>query len=192
MEHKAVEHADCVDNRKTHRQRAAILTGLLAIVSLLGWMQWRALGSMRDTYDAALAQFDQMQADAARIHTLQQTPQAALGRTRANEELLAQVEESLKAAGIDPTSWHDSIPQLPVRLPQSDYKRMTTQVYLEGIAMQQLAAFTHHLRVIDPALRVSSLNITSRERDSLGYDADLGVSYLVFAPREERRGYRQP
>lgn len=165
------------------RQRLILLAGLLALAGLALWFQSRALASTRDTHATALRRLDQMRTDAQRIKTLRQTPKSAASRTRANEELLAQVERSLAAADIDRTHWHDSIPQPPIRLPNSDYKRLTTHLYFESVTLRQLATFGHNLQARDPTLHISALNLTNRHPDNPTYDADLAVSYLVYAPR---------
>ena len=175
-------NADASDQAQ-RKQRSLILVGVLSIVMAFVWLQWRALASTNDTYETALAQLDQMRADVLRIQSLRQVPQAAAGRPRRNEELLAQVERALEAAGIDHAHWHDSIPQPPVRLPKSDYKRLTTRLYFEDVTLWQLAAFAHHLEAADPTLAVSAVNITNRRLEGSDYDVDLAVSYLVYNPR---------
>lgn len=166
------------------RQATAILAGLLAIACLVAWFQGRSLASTRDTHYTALRQLEQMSADAERIIALRQAPKSATSRRRANEELLAQIERALATAGIDRSQWHDSIPQPPIRLPNSDYKKLTTRLYFQAITPRQLAAFSHHLESTDPTLRLTALNLTNRHHDSPNYDIDLAVSYLVYAPQQ--------
>lgn len=165
-------------------RRTILFGGMLIAACLLGWLQWRAYGSTQDTYAAALRQLNQMRTDAGRIKAQRHSPQAAVSRTRPNEELLGQVEQALSAAGIDRGKWHDSIPQPLVRLPKSDYKRLATRLYFEAVTLKRLAAFAHHLRLEDPTLRVSAVNLINRNTESPEFDVDLAVSYLVFAPRE--------
>lgn len=187
MDKPLTQAPDSTVGRRTHRRRITLLAGLLALVGLLCWSQWRALASTKDTYATALRQLDQMRIDKERIEKLRRTPRTATSRTRPNEELLAQIEQSLEAAGIDRAKWHDSVPQPAVRLPRSDYKRMTTRLYFEAITVKQLAAFAHHLQSSDPTLHVSAVNLTNRHTDRPDFDVDLAVSYLVYAPQEGRQ-----
>ncbi len=166
------------------RQRTVILAGLLVVTAMLGWLERRALSSGQDTYATAERQLSQMRNDVTRIKILRATPQSAASRTRPNEELLAQVERALTAAGINRDHWHDSIPQPAARVPKSDYKQLTTRLYFESITPKQLATFAHHLQTDDPTLRISALNLTNRHPDTPEYDFDLAVSYLVYARQE--------
>lgn len=176
------------EKQTSPKQRTTMLVGLLAVAGMFGWLQWRVLASTRDTYATALGQLNQMRTDARRIETLRETPRAAVGRSRANEELLAQVEQSLAAAGMDRTKWHDSIPQPPVRLSNSDYKRLSTRLYFEDVTLKELAAFAYDLQSSDPTLRVSAVNLTNRHPDSPEFDVDVAISYRVFAPQVGGRG----
>jgi hypothetical protein len=157
---------------------------VLAIVALFTWFQWRTHASSQDTYSAAAAQLARMQADADRIRYLRTAPKSASARERGSEELLAGIETALREADINVSHWRDSIPQPPVRLPKSDYRLHGTRIYLDGLTLRELAAFTCHLERADASLSLSSLAITNREPDIPTYDADLAITYRVFAPGE--------
>ena len=144
---------------------------------------FESIASVRDTRDTGVRQLEQMRLDAKRIAALRQAPHAAAIRTHPNEELLGQLERAL-AAAIDRSRWHNSIPQPPIRLPNSDYKKLTTRLYLETVTLKQLATFDHNLQSNDPALHVSAINLTKRHPDTPHFDLDLAVSYLVYAPQE--------
>ena len=126
-----------------------------------------------------------MKADASRILALRGAPHAALGKRRSNEELLATVEQALSQAGIPRERWKDSIPQPLSRLAGTDYQRQVTQLYFDGLELRQLAGFLVELRRRDPTLSVTGLTLAPRPSSS-GYDVEMGVAYLVYAPREER------
>ena len=170
------------------RHRTTILVGLVAMAGLLGGLQWRALTSAKDTHAVARRQLDQMRLDAAQVKALRRAPQSAASRTRPNEVLLGQVERALNSAGIDRARWRDSVPQAPVRLPQSDYKQLSTRLYFEGLSLKQLAAFTHDLQTSDPTLHLSALTLANRHPDTKVYDIETAVSYLVYAPQDRRSG----
>lgn len=167
-------------------RRYVILAVCFIVLSLVAWLQHRALASLADTYQVATERLTSMRADAVRILALEKAPQAAAGRTRASEDLLAQIEQSLSAAGIDRSRWHDSIPQPPTRIPRTDYKQLTTRIYLQSIALRDMAAFILHLQTADPTLRVSAIDLTNRHAGGPNYDVDLAVSYLVYAPEHAR------
>ena len=167
-------------------RRYILLAACFIVLFLAAWLQHRALASLADTHQVATQRLASMRSDAARILALKQAPRSAASRTRASEDLLAQIERSLGAAGIDRGCWHDSIPQPPTRIPQTDYKQFTTRIYLQSIALRDMAAFILHLQTADPTLRVSAIDLTNRDADGPNYDADLAVSYLVYSPDHNR------
>lgn len=169
-----------------------MLITLLVVMIGLCWLQYRGLSSLRSTYATCLAETAQMQADAAKIASLQQAPRAATGRTRANEVLLAAVENALDSSGIDRAKWQDSVPQAPVRPAQSDYRKHSTRLYLEDVDLKELAGFVRSIQTSDPTLRLSSLHLVNRVRDSGDYDIDLALSYLVYAPQAQATASAAP
>ena len=169
------------------RQQVIILAGTLIVACLVGGLQWRSLRSARDTLTVARGQLTRMRADVAAIMTLRDRPRSAVGRTRPHETLLAQVEQALSASQIDRSHWRDSIPQPPVRLPKSDFRRMTTSLELESITMRQIATFAHELKTNDPTLGVTGLRLTNRHEDRPEFDVEVDISYLVYAPQTTAR-----
>ncbi len=186
MEANATQPVKDAPRKDTRRARATLLGASLILALLVLWLQARSMDSWRDTLDRSAVQLAQMRADALEIASLRDAPKAAAGRTRANEELLAQVERALKAAGIARDRWHDSIPQPPARRPGSDYRRLSTRLYFEAVTLKEVASFVHHLRAGDPTLGASSLNLTNRTITDPHYDIDLAVSYEVYDPRSPR------
>lgn len=164
-----------------HTRRIMLLGGFVVVTALLALLQWRVLASVEDTYHVAVTELDQMRTDVEAICSLRQAPVTASARQRTNQELLAQVERALAAAGIDRASWLDSVPQPPVRVPGSDYKRFITRLYFENLSLQQLAVFALELERRDPTLEVSGFNVTNRRSDAPGFDLELSVAYLVYA-----------
>lgn len=170
------------------RERAAhahtLLLGLVAALLVLAtllygrgaWALERRCGSMQ-------SQLDSMKLDAARILDLRQIPQAALGRLKSSEELLATVELALSAAGIAREQWKDSIPQPLSRVAGTNYQKQATQLYLDDLSLQKLAMFVIALHDKDPTLSVSSLGLT--QRPTAEYDVDLSIEYLVFSPAQK-------
>ncbi len=154
----------------------------LALVCLIGFLQWRSLRSMEDTLGVATAKLEQMRTDAAKIAQLSAAPRLAAGRTRPNDEFLAQIENALSTARIDRSHWQDSNPQPPRRLANSDYKLHATNVYLEDVGLQKLAVFVHALTELDATLTVTAINLTNRGAEKPGYDVDLSVAYRVYTP----------
>lgn len=61
-----------------------------------------------------------------------------------------------------------------------------TRLYFENVSLRELAAFAQHLETGDRTLAVSTVNITNRRTDTPGYDVDIAVSCLVFAPLERQ------
>ena len=166
-----------------HSRRVVMLGGLVAVTALLAGMRWRALASAEDTLRVAVAEFDRMQVDVQAIRALRQAPVTASSRERTNQELLAQVEEAMAAVGVDRTNWLDSVPQPPVQLPGSDYKKLTTRLYFEHLTMRQIAALSVELKRQDPTLSASSLSVSAGPSDSPGFRMELALAYLVFSPR---------
>lgn len=170
-----------VDKPRSRRRYAWLYLAAPVIVGLVAWAQWRALASRRDTLDLAHQQLAGMRSDAERIRQFREAPRAAVSRARTNEELLAQVERALSAAGIDRQRWLDSVPQPPVRDTGSPYVRHATRLYMEAIEPRQLAALVVQLESDDTTLRVSALQWAARP-DGRAFNAEMELSYLVFAP----------
>jgi len=168
--------------KHSSKQQTTLMAGTFVLILMLVWFQWRVLASTNDTWSQGLTQLTSMRGDAERIAVLRQTPQTVAGQTRTSQELLGQVENALSAAGIDRSLWNDSVPEPIVRLPQSDYRRVGTRLYLTSLTLQQLAAFVHTLESGDATLHVSALNLTNRDQESPAFDVDLVVSYLVYSP----------
>jgi len=164
------------------RSPLAILFGLncLLLLALLGIS--RGQRSTQDTYNHALAQLANMKIDAARIVELRSAPQRAAMRTRSDQELLAQVEAAVDAAGVKRERWRESIPQPIVRLAKSNYKQQTTRCFFEGVTLRDLAKFANKLQAQDSTIRIGGINLTNREPESPAYDVDLSLSYLVYSP----------
>lgn len=178
------------EHRSQRSKRVIVLAGLTVLLAGICLIQVRALASAQDTYQTQLAQLATMHSDAAAILTLRSKPRSAMMQTRASQDVLAQVEQALKAADIDRAAWRDSIPQLPRRVAGTDYKEVVTRLYFEKLSLQQLAGFSHHLRQIDRTLTLSTVNLSGKTYATPEYDVDVGVSYRVFAPRAD--GIGQP
>jgi hypothetical protein len=168
--------------RLGERDRLLVLAAFVAIAGLWCWLEWRALGSARAGAADGLVQLGAMQVDADAIIALRRRPVAAASRSRPNEELLAQVERSLGAAGIDHHQWQDSIPQPVTRKPGSDYRRHSTRIILSEVTLKQLATFVRNITAADPTLHASAITISNRKEEFEYFDVDIAVSYRVFAP----------
>lgn len=72
---------------------------------------------------------------------------------------------------------------MPMRVAETDYRRMTTRIFLERITLQQLAAMSCHLREGDATLTLSEVSLTARGTTDASFDADVAISYLIYAPR---------
>jgi len=179
------DHNDALGStrRLTGRDRALVMAMVVVVAGLWCWLEWRSLAVAQGGVTDGSAQLARMRADADEIIALRQRPVAAASRSRPNEELLAHVERSLAAAGINHAQWRDSIPQPVARKLGGDYRRHTTRIILSDITLKQLAALTHNLTANDPTLHASAITISNRNEETEHFDVDLAVSYLVFAPR---------
>jgi hypothetical protein len=166
----------------------AILGGLNAILAVAAFSVWRGERSARDTYAKSLAQLSIMQLDASRILDLRAAPKKAAMRGRTNQELLAQLEAAVDAAGVSRDHWTESIPQPMVRLAKSDYKQQTTRCFFESVTLRDLATLTQRLQERDSTIQVSGLNLTNRQPEVPAFDAELAFSYLVYSPLQQQVG----
>jgi hypothetical protein len=171
---------------KSSRLRLLVVGSAVLAAAFLTWLQERVTASATDTFRVARGQLAQMHDDAQLIQQLRRTPMTAAARARSNQELLAQVEKALAAAGVDRALWQDSVPQPPTRIPNSDYMKVTTRLYFEDLTLQKVAAFSHHLRAVDPTLSVSGVNLANRTSETLVFDVEVVVSYLVFTPQHQQ------
>ena len=81
-------------------------------------------------------------------------------------------------------------PGQPQRL-AGDYAQLPVFLRLEGITMKQLTLFLHRLATLDPASRAQGIELSAAAGGGAGdhaeaWDADVTISYLTFAPGEQR------
>lgn len=80
-------------------------------------------------------------------------------------------------------------PQHERRVADTDYKEQPTTVRIEGATLTQLVTFLCQLRLDDPDLQVSALDLTAprheaAEKDKLEpWNANLTLTYWRFAPK---------
>jgi len=170
--------------RFTTRIALPLSIGMLAGVWC--WIDGRSLKSKRSSYHTLLAQVQQMSADADRLTELRTAPRLAIERERPNDELLAEIRDSMAAADIPPERWVANDPSLPVRIPRSPYKRLTVGLSFEEINLRQLVQFAYHLTETDPALSIPHLRLlTPREQSGDTWDVNISLSYLIYSPYQE-------
>ncbi len=169
--------AGSVTNPRTLTWLLALTTATLALMAILYERQVAAQAARCQAMQSQLAAMSQ---NAARLLELEQKPQAALARTRSNEELLGTVEQALVRAGVARDMWKDSIPQPLARVTGTDYQRQTTLLYFDAFNLKQVASFIGELSGLDAALGVSGLSLTARDS---GFDIEIAVSYLVYSPQ---------
>jgi len=76
----------------------------------------------------------------------------------------------------------------PQRL-AGDYAQLPVFLRLEGLTLKQLTLFLHRLASLDPGSRAQSIELSAAAGapdQTETWDADVTVSYLTFAPGEQR------
>lgn len=155
---------------------AAVLTGLLAL------QQFCRLRSAADTLAVQRAQRDRQQQDAGRILALRDAPQRATDRRTPHDQLVERIDQALRRAGIAGERLRSVWPEPARRLADSDYKELVTRLSIEDATCQQVVAFGYHLMRADSSLQVTGLRLLNRKPAGPAWDAEIDVSYLLFAP----------
>ena len=167
------------------RQIAVPLGGCLVLTAWC-YVDSRRLESRHHSYQTLLAQVRQMGLDAARIQSLRTAPRLATERERPNDELIAEVHDSMTAADIPPGCWVGNDPAPTVRVPRSPYKRLTVRLLLEELNLRQLVRFAYHLNELDSAISIPRIRLFApHDRHGNTWNVDLSLSYLIYAPYNE-------
>lgn len=162
------------------RQRFLCLVAGCSVLAAVAWLEHRSLNRLHSAQQSKITALLHMRRDARRIAALSSVPQMAAEKTRANEELLGQVESALQKAGINAEKWLDSVPQHPQPLGDSSYRRVSTRLFLEDVTLERLTVFAHTLVDRDPSLSITALQLTAPGDDTADrWRVDLTVSYLV-------------
>jgi hypothetical protein len=169
--------------RSNPLRREAILAAFAACAALWCWLEHRAQAARVGSHGAAIRQTEQSHADAARIENLRTAPRLATERARPNDELVAQIQAALTAAGIAPERWVNNEPIPAVAVPKSPYRQLAVRLGLQEVSLQQIVEFCHHLLDKDLALFVGRVRLFGPpgKTDDL-WDADIVIGYLVYAP----------
>lgn len=164
-------------------RRLVIALSVCSLLALTGWLQHRSLRSARSTHETLTRQVEQMSVDAARIETLRAAPRLATEREKPNEELLAQIRDSMIQAKIPIERWIGNEPSPAMRLPKSPYKRLHTRVSFESVPIKGLATFLYDIRARDPSLSVSRTRLSAlNDHKNNEWDVEATLSYLLYSP----------
>ena len=171
------------------RTRLVLIAVACFAAACLWWLQQRSLRSTRHTLTTQTAALARMQSDADRIAQLRTAPQRATDRRKPHDDLMAQINRALSAAGVPKKLWQDSIPQAPQRLANTPYTRHTTRLYFERTTLEQVTGFVHQLLEADPSLTVSAIRVTADKATDKHrildrpptWRIELAVSYLTYA-----------
>ena len=167
----------------TVNRKAALIACLLLLLGLWNWVEARGLASKHNSHAALIDQIEQMNADVQRVKVLRAAPRSATDRERPNDELLAQIRNAMDEAGMPAERWIGNDPALPVRVPRSSYKRLSTRLSFEQVTLLNLVTFAFHLTDNDRALRISDIRLVApRGDDPEMWDTELTVTYLIYSP----------
>jgi len=155
----------------------------LVVAAGVFWHQRACLESSRATYETKLKQLDAMQSDARRIEVLRTAPRQATDRQLPHDRLAKEIEEACLRAEIPLKQLASLWPDSPMRLQQSDYKKLATRVSFEDLGLRPLVAFVYHLQAIDASLTIDGIHLSAPKHESPVWNAELTVSYLLYAPR---------
>ena len=101
--------------------------------------------------------------------------------TRVLREAAARAGATDKLASIEPGP--------AVRIGGGDYAQTPVFLRLERLSLKQLTLALHHLAQLDPASRAQGIELSAAgtEGQTELWNADVTVSYLTFAPGDQRR-----
>ena len=174
-----------IPNRQSYtiNRKVTLIACLLLLLGLWNWVEARSLASKQNSHGALVGQIEQMHADVQRLKVLRGAPRAATDRERPNDELLAQIRDAMDRAGMPAKRWIGNDPALPVRVPRSPYKRLSTRLSFERVTLPDLVTFAFYLTENDRALRISHIRLVApRGDDPETWTAELTITYLIYSP----------
>lgn len=166
-------------NRRTRLTLAAAIAALAAMGC---WLEWSALRSARHSLSAAHCRLATVRNDVARITALQSVPHRATERRLPHEALVAVIDQARNRATLDARALTSIWPEPPRRLGRSDYLTLATRLHFEKVPLDRLTRFAHALQSIDASLRLTAVRLLSQQHPGLLWDAELTVTYLIYAP----------
>lgn len=173
----------------TPQRRRTVLIGVMMVVLLCG-AAWSFSGMMDGRAKArrAAQELAECRGLVCDIELLRDEPVVAAARDLDEKELGRPVERSAKQAGLpDPEQWlANTEPRKARRVGETPYLRKRVVLDLRGLSLGQLGVFLHHLTE-GSELNVQDLHLRTPRGDSEGdtWDADVTLSYLIYAPAEE-------
>ena len=167
----------------------AVLVALLAGAALwnANWMLQQRDNARQAREDLAACQ------DVAKgIEALRDKPKLAATESLGIQRLGERIEAASRNAGLTPAMLEGVFPQTAQRLAESPYLQKPTTLMFRGVALPQLAGFLYHLNDKATKLAVRDLRLRTPRGESAGnaWDADVTVTYLIYAPPAKTRDER--
>ena len=160
---------------------------VMMLCSVAIW-SWFSYTGARDASGTALSSLSLSIELAERIESLRRRPTMAGDSEMAMTQLAGLVEQASQAANLPDRSVARVWPQRPRRIADTAYKENPTQVQLRGVSLEQLIRFLDHMIGQTEGLNIGSLRLQApRDTARQGlWEADADLSYLVYAPNEQR------
>lgn len=165
------------------RTRLVLIAGVAAMCALLCRLEGSRLASARSALATKTTRLAEVRRDLQRIRALQTAPRRATDRRMPHDALIAIIDQSQRSAGVDAKSLSSVWPESPRRVGQSDYLRLTTRLSFERVTLEQVARFVHVLNAADRSLTLTSVRLLSQQYAQPFWDAELAVTYSIYAPR---------
>ena len=162
----------------------AVSGGICVLAVTLCWFQRRNARSAQQTLQITTANLATMSANAQAIRRLSAAPRQASEHQLPHDQLVALVGQAMEKAALPSHLLSSVWPDPARRIPNQDYLEMNTRLQFDGVKLEQFVPFVHYLQELDSSVRTSALRLLSGQNASDSWDAELTVSYLIYAPRD--------
>lgn len=126
------------------------------------------------------------------INSLRNRPLFAALNVRSESELARRIDERKKKLGLPERSISRIQPQSPQRIGETEYKRQTTSLELQGVTLRDLTLLLTSLVKDDPELQITSLRLiaprNSKEASAELWRVEVTLTYLIFSPKIHSSG----
>jgi hypothetical protein len=166
----------------------------MLVALLVGAAMWNVSWMLRQRDNARQIRGDlaACEDEATGIEALRGKPKLAATESLGVQQLGERIEAASREAGLAPAMLEGVFPQTAQRLADSPYLQKPTMLTFRGVALPQLAGFLYHLNDRATKLAVRDLRLRSPrgESDGSAWDADVTVTYLIYAPPPKTRDER--
>lgn len=173
----------------TLQRRLTIYGGAMALLLLLG-ATWSVQGWLqaRDEAKHAAQTMADVERLAEQIRELRTRPEVAAAEGTGRQRLGERIEYAAEHARLSQSIVETRNTREPVRITDTPYARVHTDIGLRPASLPDIVSFLYHL-TDNPGLRVTELRLRTPPGDTppQHWEARATLTYLLYAPQPEQR-----